>query len=106
MAIGTEPKQGDVEQRPRWIEHRCAIGSLQGYLIAQGGFIGRAVGRHRMNILRRYRRLGKHCLTGHAVVAVRMVVRNEPLIAPVPKYTFPRKAFAKSIGGQKPIEYL
>ena len=30
MAIGPEPEQGDVEQRPRRIEHRRAIGRLQG----------------------------------------------------------------------------
>ncbi len=106
MAVGPDPEQGDVEQRLLRIEHRRAVSRLQGPLVAQGGLVGSAIGRHGVNVFPRYRRLGEHRLAGHPVVALRMIVGNEALVAPIPGYAPPREATAELIGGQQPVERL
>src|SRR6516162_9855249 len=57
VPITAEAEQRDIEQRTLRIEHRRAISLLQYSLVAPRGILGRAIGRNRMNILRRHRHL-------------------------------------------------
>src|SRR5258705_10598270 len=98
MAVGAEAEKSNVEQRPRWIQDGCTIGCLQSPLIAQGALLGGAVGRHGMDVLWRDGHLAQHGLAGHSVIALRMIMRNEALIAPIPRNPRPGKTSAEIVG--------
>src|SRR5215470_9613020 len=104
VAIGAEAKQSDVEQRPRSIQDRCTIGCLQTTLIVQGGVLWRAIDRHGMDILCRDRCLGEHGLAGHPVIALRVIIGNEALVAPIPGDPRPWETSAEIIGSKERVE--
>src|SRR6516165_6824227 len=77
MTIGTEAEQRDIEKRALRIESRRAVGLLQCPLVPPRRILGPAVGRNRMNVLRRHRGLGEHRFARHPIIAFGMIVRDE-----------------------------
>src|SRR5262249_24942673 len=55
---------------------------------------------------RRHGRPGEHRLTGHAIIAVGMVVSNEALVTPIPEDALPRETAAELIRGEKAVKRL
>ena len=84
LLVQAEPEQRDIEKRAFRVERCGAVGVPQRSLVPARRVLGRAVGRDRMNVLRRHRSFGEHGFARHPIIAVGMIVRDEALIAPVP----------------------
>ena len=58
------------------------------------------LGRHRVDVPLRHRRMGQHGVQGHAIVAALVVPRDEALVAPEPMHPVPRHPTYKRLGNQ------
>src|ERR1700735_3068646 len=106
MSVGTKPQQWDIEKWAMRVKGCGAVGVLQYPLVAARGVVRSAVGRDRMNVLRRHRSFGEHGFAGHSIITVGMIVRDEALIAPVPGNARPRETGSKFIGREQRIQHL
>jgi len=97
MTIGTEAEQRDIEKRALRIERRRAVGLLQCPLVPPRRILGPAVGRNRMNVLRRHRGLGEHRFARHPIIAFGMIVRDEAFVSPVPGHQLPRETVSEFV---------
>ena len=93
VSVVSDPKQRDVEQRPVGSKRVGAVEALQRRLVCGGGLVGRqALRRHRMDIVVGNRDPRQEGVARHTKIAVGMIVRHEPFIAPEPMRPVPRKA--------------
>ena len=93
MSVVSDSEQRDVEQRPVGSKRVGAVEALQCRLVRGGGLLRRqALGRDRVNIVVGNRDARKERVARHPVVAVGMVVRHEPFVAPEPVHAAPWKA--------------
>src|SRR5262245_49672586 len=105
VSFGAKAEEGNVEQRPVGAQRRGAIEAHELPLVGEGRVLGCEIfGRYWMNIGRRYGGAQKHSLPYHAIVALRAVVRDEPLIAPEPLGARPWEGLAIGRAGQQLIE--
>ena len=92
VSVLADAQQRDVEQRPVGGERVGAVEALQRRLVCGGGLLRRqAFGRNRVNVVSGNRDARKEGVARHPVIAVGMVVRHEPFVAPEPVHAAPRK---------------
>ena len=85
MPILADAEQRDVEERPVGNERVGAVEVLERRLVRCGGLHRRqAFRRDRMDVAVGNGDVRKERIAGHAIIAVRMVVRHEPFVAPEP----------------------
>ena len=91
MSILADPKQRNVEERPIGSKRVGAVEAPKRRLVGRGGLLRRqALRGHRMDIVIGHRDSRKEGLARHAKIAVGMVVRHEPFVAPEPVDVLPR----------------
>ena len=98
---GTEAQKCHIEETAWRVEPILAIESFQLGVVGSGGRVGRdAFGRNGMDVGGGDRRPRQQRLAHHAVVAERVVVRHEALVAPEPVRSRPGE-IARRAHGQK-----
>src|SRR5262252_11239197 len=97
MAVATQSEQRHIKERSVRIEFRGAISLLQCEFVAASCVFRGPVGRYRMNVLWRHRRLSEHRFAGHPEIAFRVVVGDEALVSPVPRHPLPRETASEFV---------
>ena len=83
VTVLAETKQGHVEQRTLWIERLAPIKALQGCLVQGSGPFGcPGVGWNGVNLRGGNGHMVDQGLAGHAKIAVSMIRRHKPFVAP------------------------
>src|ERR1700730_333254 len=83
MTVLAETKQVHVEQRPLRIERIAPVKALQGCLVQGRGLFRRpGVGWNGVNLRGGNGHMIDQGLTGHAKIAVSMIRRHKPFVAP------------------------
>src|SRR6516164_622974 len=106
MTVRTQAQKHHIKERSGWVENVCAISLLQSSFVLLGGVFGTSVHRNGVNVLWRHRRLREHRLTYHSIIAFRIIVRDEPLVAKIPGDTWPWKTIPEFIRRQKLVQRL
>src|SRR5450432_3055395 len=92
MSVLSNSEQRHVEKRPVGSKYVDAVEVLQNCFVRDGGLLRRqTLCRNRVNIGTGNRDSRKKRVTGHPIIAVRMIVRHEPFVAPKPMGPAPRK---------------
>src|SRR5580704_4804075 len=106
VAVRPHTEQHDVEQRPDGIEPVAAVIGLELALIYASGVCHRSFEPNAVDILGRDRHMRDHGVAGHAVIAVGVVPRDEPVVAPEQMHAIPRHLVAQRRGSEQLIEPL
>ena len=85
---------------------RGAVVRLQRLLVARGGLVGRAVGRHGVDVFRRHRRLWPASPRGSSGSCFRDDRTERIAHRPSTRDALPGKALAERVRGQQPVERL
>ena len=107
VTVLAEAKQCHVEQRPLWIERLAPVKALQGCLVQGRGLFRRSgVGWNGVNLRGRNGHMVDQGLAGHAKIAVSMIRRHKPFVAPKKMNLLPIERRAQILGPEELVNPL